>query len=54
MSDQIYETVLHKEVRHSLSPWDPCLFEVHVQVPKDGGFFEMFQGLLQVQQVLEC
>ena len=49
VADQVYETVLRKEIRHLLSPRAPCLVEVHVQVPKDDGFLEKFQGLLQVR-----
>ena len=32
VADQVYETVLHEEVYHSLAPRDPFFFEVHVQV----------------------
>ena len=53
VADQVYETVLRKEVRHSLAPQDPRLFKVHVHVPKYDGFLETFQGLLQVRQVIE-
>ena len=52
MADQVYETVLRKEVRHSLAPQTTCLFKVRVQFPKDNGVLETFQGLLQVRQVL--
>ena len=53
VADQVYETVLRKEVCHFLAPLDPHLVEVHVQVHKDDGFLETFQGFLQVRQVLE-
>ena len=52
VSDQVYETVLRKEVHHSLDLQAHRLVEVHVQVPKDYGVLETFQGLLQVRQVL--
>ena len=35
--DQIYETVLLKEVRQSLAPWAPCFVEVHVQLSEENG-----------------
>ena len=50
---QVYEILLREEVRHLLSPQDPRLVEVHVQVPHDDGFLETFQGVLQVRQVLD-
>ena len=53
VADKVYETVLHEEVRHLLAPWDPCLVEVHIQVPRDDGLLEMFQGLLQVRRLLK-
>ena len=34
VSDQVYVTVLCKEVRHSLAPQAPCFFELHIQVPE--------------------
>ena len=51
VADQVYETVLHKEIRHSLAPLAPCLVEVHVQFPKDNGVLKTFHDLLQVRQV---
>ena len=53
MVDQVYETVLHEEVHQLLYLWDIRLVEVHIQVPKDDGVLEKFQGLLQVRQVLD-
>ena len=49
VSDQVYESVLHKEVRHFQAPPTPCLVEVHVQVSKENGVLEKFKGLLQVR-----
>ena len=45
---QIYETKLRKEVHHLMAPRATCLVEVQVQAPKDNGFLETFQCLLQV------
>ena len=54
VADQIYDTVLHKEVHHLLSPWAPRFVEGHVQVPEEHGVHEGLQGLLQVRQMLQC
>ena len=41
VADQVYDTVLHKEVCHSLDPRSPCFVKVQVQalmyngVPED-------------------
>ena len=51
--EQVYKTVLHEEVCHLLITRAPRLVEVHVNFPKYDGDLEMFQGLLQVWQVLE-
>ena len=40
VADQVYETVLLKEVHHLLDPRDPCFVEVHVQSPEENGFPE--------------
>ena len=53
MADQVYETVLRKEVRHSLAPRYPRFVEVHAQFPGDNGVPEALKGLLQVRQVLQ-
>ena len=53
VADQVYEIVLYEEVRHSLDLRDPLLVKVHFQFPKDDGFHEKFQGLLQARQVIE-
>ena len=53
VADQVYKIVLRKEVRHSLAPRALRLIEVHVQFPKYNGVLEIFQGLLQVRQVLK-
>ena len=53
VTDRVYETVLHKEVRHSLDMWNPFFFKVHIQFPEDYGFPEALQGLLQVRQVIQ-
>ena len=53
VADQVYETVIYKEVRHFMAPQDPCLAQVHVQALKDNGVLEPFQSLLQVWQVLK-
>ena len=53
VADQVYETILREEVRHSLAQQAPRFAEVHVQVPEDNGFPEALQGLLQVRQVLQ-
>ena len=50
---QIYETKLRKEVHHLMAPRATCLVEVQVQAPKDNGFLETFQCLLQVWQVIK-
>ena len=34
VADQVYDTVLRKEVRHLLALQAPRFFEFHVQVPK--------------------
>ena len=52
VADLVYDTVLQDEVRPLLALWDPCLVEVHVQVPKDNGVPEALQYLLQVRQVI--
>ena len=54
VADQVYDTVLRKEVRHLLAPQDPLFVEVHVQVPKENGVPEALQGLLQVRQAIQC
>ena len=51
--DQVYDTVLRKEVRQLLSPQDPHFVKVHVQVPEDNGVPEALQGLLQFRQVIQ-
>ena len=53
VADQVYETVLCKEVRHTLDPRDPYFVEVHVHSPKYNGVPEEMHGLLQVRQVLQ-
>ena len=37
VADQVYETLLLKEVRYLLAPRDPCFIKVHVQFPEDNG-----------------
>ena len=51
VADQVYDTILRKEVCHYMALRD--LVEVHVQVPKDNGVLETFQVLLQVWHVME-
>ena len=51
--DQVYETVIGKEVRHLLAPRDPCFVEVHVQVREDNGVPEALQRPFQVWKVLQ-
>ena len=53
VADQVYETVLRKDVCHLLAPWAPCSVDVHVQVPEENGFPEALQGILQVRQMLQ-
>ena len=53
VADHVYDTVLCKEVRHSLDPRAPCFVEVHVQVLENYGVPEELQVLLQVRQVLQ-
>ena len=54
VADQVYETLLRKEVYHLLSPQDPRFVEVHVQVSEDNEVHEFLQDLLQIKQVLHC
>ena len=51
--DQVYETVLRKEVRHLLAPRDPRVVKVDVQVPDDNGVPEALRGLLWFGLVLQ-
>ena len=53
VTDQVYDTILHEEVRHSLALWYHCFTEVHIQVTGENGIPEVLQGLLQVRQVLQ-
>ena len=53
VADQVYKTVLLKEVCQSPALQSPCLVEVNDQVTKDDGLLETFQSLLQVYQVLD-
>ena len=53
VADQVYDTILQKEVRHLLDSQDPRSVEVHIQAPKDNGVPEALQGILQVRQVLQ-
>ena len=52
-ADQVYETVLCKEVCHSLDLRAHCFVKVHVQDPKGNGVPKELQGFLQVSQVLQ-
>ena len=54
MSDQVYGTVLRKEVRHRLVLRAQRFIEFHVQVPNDNGVPEALQGLLKIRQVFQC
>ena len=53
MADQVYETVLRKEVCQSLAPQASRFIKVHVQVPEDNVLPEALQGFLQVIQVIQ-
>ena len=53
MVEQVYETVLCKEVCHSLDLRAHCFVKVHVQDPKGNGVPKELQGFLQVSQVLQ-
>ena len=54
VADQVYETVLRKEVLHLLARQAPRFIEVHVQVPEENGVPDALQGLLQVRQAIQC
>ena len=49
--DQVYETVLGKDVRHLLAPRDSCFVEVHIKTPKENGVLGALQCLLKFRQV---
>ena len=42
--DQVYETVLHKQVQHMLDPQFTCFVEVQVHITKDNGVPKELQG----------
>ena len=51
--DQVYETILSEEVRHTLAPQAHRFVEVHIQIPKYNRVPEALQVLLKVRQLLQ-